>query len=64
VLVFVATFVGAVTLHTVWDSIGTVIVYVLLAVASVGWLLLEIRRYRAFGQDTAAALSAPAIHRP
>jgi RsiW-degrading membrane proteinase PrsW (M82 family) len=47
-LVFVATFAGAVALHTAWDSLGGVLVYVLLAVLSLGWLMLALRRYRAF----------------
>jgi RsiW-degrading membrane proteinase PrsW (M82 family) len=60
-LVFAATFVGAVALHTLWDSIGTAVAYLVLAVVSMGWLLLEMRRYRVFVGASRAAVpvSAP-----
>jgi RsiW-degrading membrane proteinase PrsW (M82 family) len=45
-LAFVATFVGAVTLHTLWDSIGSMLGYVGLGIISIGWLMLAIRHYR------------------
>ncbi len=46
-LAFVATFVGVVVLHAAWDSWGTTLAYVVLAVISLGWLMLTLRRYRA-----------------
>jgi RsiW-degrading membrane proteinase PrsW (M82 family) len=50
VLAFIATFVGAVILHTCWDTFGGVIPFIILAVISLGWLFLELRRYRAFDE--------------
>jgi RsiW-degrading membrane proteinase PrsW (M82 family) len=54
-LIFLATFAGAVTLHTLWDSLGFTLAYVVLGVASVGWLLMDIRRYRTFQPAVAAS---------
>jgi RsiW-degrading membrane proteinase PrsW (M82 family) len=54
-LILLATFAGAVTLHTLWDSLGFTLAYVLLGVASVGWLLVDIRRYRTFQPAVAAS---------
>ncbi|MEU4564608.1 PrsW family glutamic-type intramembrane protease [Actinoplanes sp. NPDC023936] len=45
---FLLTFAGAVALHTAWDTFGTVWAYAVLAVLSLGWLVLRLRRYRAF----------------
>jgi RsiW-degrading membrane proteinase PrsW (M82 family) len=47
-LAFLGTFVGAVALHTAWDTFGTVVAYAILALLSLGWLVLRLRRYRAF----------------
>jgi RsiW-degrading membrane proteinase PrsW (M82 family) len=55
-LAFAATFAGAVALHTAWDSFGGVVAYVILAVLSLGWLMLELRRYRTFGEHPARAV--------
>ncbi|SEQ74460.1 PrsW family intramembrane metalloprotease [Microlunatus flavus] len=46
VLRFVGTFVGAVLLHTAWDGSNNLIVHVLVAVVSVGGLLVVIHRTR------------------
>lgn len=46
--VLLGTFAGAVTLHALWDSLGSTIAYIVLGVLSVGWLLVELRRYRTF----------------
>jgi hypothetical protein len=51
-LAFLGTFLAAVVLHTLWDSFGGLITYVVLAVVSLGWLFLALRRYRAFGEHT------------
>jgi RsiW-degrading membrane proteinase PrsW (M82 family) len=48
-LAFAATFAGAVALHTAWDSFGGIIAFTILAVLSLGWLMVELRRYRTFG---------------
>jgi RsiW-degrading membrane proteinase PrsW (M82 family) len=45
---FVATFIGVVVLHTCWDTFPGLIPFVILAVISLGWLFLALRRYRAF----------------
>ncbi|MEV4347842.1 PrsW family intramembrane metalloprotease [Actinoplanes sp. NPDC049596] len=47
-LQFVATFIGAVALHTAWDTFGGTWAYVILGVLSLGWLTLMLRHYRAF----------------
>ncbi|GAA2712785.1 PrsW family intramembrane metalloprotease [Actinoplanes palleronii] len=47
-LVFAGTFVGAVTLHALWDSIGSGVAYVVLSVVSLTWLMIVLRRYRTF----------------
>lgn len=49
-LTFVGTFLGAVALHAAWDSFGGVLAYVVLAVLSLGWLMVQLRRYRTFGE--------------
>jgi RsiW-degrading membrane proteinase PrsW (M82 family) len=53
-LIFAATFAGAVALHAAWDSFGGVIAFVVLAMLSLGWLMLAMRRYRAFDAHPAA----------
>jgi len=47
-LEFGATFIGAVALHTAWDTFGSIWAYLVLAVISLGWLTLMLRHYRAF----------------
>jgi RsiW-degrading membrane proteinase PrsW (M82 family) len=55
-LEFLATFAGAVVLHTCWDTFPGLIVFLVLAIVSLGWLFLALRRYRTFG-DHAERLS-------
>ena len=51
VLIFIGTFIGAVVLHTCWDTFGGgVIPFIILAIISLGWLLLALRHYRAFDE--------------
>jgi RsiW-degrading membrane proteinase PrsW (M82 family) len=50
VLTFIATFVGAVVLHTSWDTFGGIVPFIILGVISLGWLFLALRRYRAFDE--------------
>ena len=47
---FLATFVGAVVLHTCWDTFNSLPAYLVLAVVSLGWLFFELRRYRTFSE--------------
>jgi RsiW-degrading membrane proteinase PrsW (M82 family) len=49
-LIFVATFIGAVILHTCWDTFSGIIPFIILAIISLGWLFIELRRYRAFDE--------------
>lgn len=51
-LTFIGTFIGAVILHTCWDTFSGIIPFVILAVISLGWLFIELRRYRAFDELT------------
>ncbi len=53
---FVVTFAGAVALHAAWDSFGTTPAYLVLAVISLGWLALTMRRYRTFTAEPAGPL--------
>jgi RsiW-degrading membrane proteinase PrsW (M82 family) len=50
VLTFVGTFIGAVILHTCWDTFGGIIPFVILGIISLGWLFLALRRYRTFDE--------------
>ena len=52
VLAFVATFAGAVALHTAWDTFGGVVPFIILAIISLGWLFFALHRYRAFAEHT------------
>ncbi|MEJ3746818.1 PrsW family intramembrane metalloprotease [Actinomycetes bacterium KLBMP 9797] len=45
-LMFVITFAGAVALHALWDSFGSLLGYAVLGLISVGWLMLMMRHYR------------------
>jgi RsiW-degrading membrane proteinase PrsW (M82 family) len=55
VLEFIGTFIGAVVLHTLWDTFSGVIPFIILAVVSLGWLFWALHRYRAFGDHRLAA---------
>ncbi|WP_199511280.1 PrsW family intramembrane metalloprotease [Nucisporomicrobium flavum] len=52
VLAFLATFAGAVAMHTAWDTFGGVIPFIILAILSLGWLFIALHRYRAFAEHT------------
>jgi protease PrsW len=47
---FLATFVGAVVLHTCWDTFNNLWAYIILAAISLGWLFFELGRYRTFSE--------------
>lgn len=49
-LAFIATFIGAVALHAAWDTFDGIVPFIILAIISLGWLFLELRRYRAFDE--------------
>ncbi|WP_306209972.1 PrsW family intramembrane metalloprotease [Actinoplanes sp. RD1] len=51
-LAFVGTFIGAVALHTAWDTFGGTIPFIILAIISLGWLFVALHRYRAFAEHT------------
>ncbi|MEV6846693.1 PrsW family intramembrane metalloprotease [Actinoplanes sp. NPDC051411] len=55
-LELLATFAGAVVLHTAWDTFAGLAAFIILGVLSLGWLFLALRRYRTFG-DHALRLS-------
>jgi RsiW-degrading membrane proteinase PrsW (M82 family) len=55
-LAFIATFIGAVILHTCWDTFGGVIPFIILAVISLGWLFLALHRYKAFADQSTRGL--------
>jgi RsiW-degrading membrane proteinase PrsW (M82 family) len=57
-LEFLATFAGAVLLHTAWDTFSGLIPYLILAAISLGWLFLALRRYRLFGDRRAGLIPA------
>ncbi|MFF5085318.1 PrsW family intramembrane metalloprotease [Actinoplanes sp. NPDC000266] len=60
VLEFIGTFIGAVILHTCWDTFGGTLTYIILAVISLSWLFLALWRYRVFAEHrTAPLLPAP-----
>ena len=52
-LAFLGTFAGAVVLHTCWDTFPGLVAFLVLAVLSLGWLFLALRRYRTFGDSAA-----------
>jgi RsiW-degrading membrane proteinase PrsW (M82 family) len=54
-LEFIGTFIGAVILHTLWDTFSGPITFVVLAVVSLGWLFWALHRYRAFGEHIVTA---------
>ena len=45
-LVFVLTFLAVAILHAAWDTFNTPVAYVLIGIVSLGWVLLELHRYR------------------
>ncbi|WP_433295879.1 PrsW family intramembrane metalloprotease [Actinoplanes sp. CA-030573] len=49
-LIFIGTFAGAVALHAAWDTFNNLWAYVILGVISIGWLFLELSRYRTFAE--------------
>jgi RsiW-degrading membrane proteinase PrsW (M82 family) len=49
---FLATFAGAVVLHTCWDTFPGLPAFLILAVLSLGWLFLALRRYRTFAEHS------------
>lgn len=49
-LAFLATFAGVVVLHTCWDTFPGLVAFLILAVLSLGWLFLALRRYRTFSE--------------
>jgi RsiW-degrading membrane proteinase PrsW (M82 family) len=51
-LEFIGTFVGAVVLHTLWDTFPGGIAFVAVALTSLGWLFWALHRYKAFGERT------------
>jgi RsiW-degrading membrane proteinase PrsW (M82 family) len=48
VWIFVATLLGVIVLHALWDSIGALLGYLVVGLVSVGWLLVQMHRYRTF----------------
>lgn len=51
-LTFLGTFLGAVVLHTCWDTFNNLWAYLVLAAVSLGWLFVELARYRTFAEHT------------
>lgn len=49
-LIFLGTFAGAVVLHTLWDTFDNLWVYLGLGIVSLGWLFIELARYRTFAE--------------
>lgn len=49
---FLLTFAGAVALHTCWDTFTSPWAYVVLGLLSLGWLFVELARYRTFSEHT------------
>jgi RsiW-degrading membrane proteinase PrsW (M82 family) len=49
---FVLTFAGAVVLHTCWDTFTGLWAYIILGILSLGWLFVELARYRAFSEHS------------
>lgn len=48
VLEFIGTFLGAVILHTLWDTFTGLFAFSILAIISLGWLFWALHRYKAF----------------
>jgi RsiW-degrading membrane proteinase PrsW (M82 family) len=51
-LIFLGTFAGAVALHTLWDTFDNLWVYLGLGIVSLGWLFIELARYRTFAEHS------------
>ena len=49
-LEFIGTFIGAVVLHTLWDTFSGLVTFLVLAVISLGWLFWALHRYKAFAE--------------
>lgn len=49
VLEFIGTFLGAVVLHTLWDTFTGIPTFIVLGIISLGWLFWALHRYKAFG---------------
>jgi len=43
-----------VALHTLWDTLSNVVVFVVLAIVSLGWLFWTLHRYNTFAERNAA----------
>jgi protease PrsW len=54
-LEFIGTFLGAVILHTLWDTFTGVVPFIILAIISLGWLFWALHRYNAFGEHVLPA---------
>lgn len=54
-LEFLGTFLGAVILHTLWDTFSGMITFAILAVVSLGWLFWALHRYRTFADHRSPA---------
>jgi RsiW-degrading membrane proteinase PrsW (M82 family) len=61
-LEFALTFLGAVILHTLWDTFSGMVTFAILAVISLGWLFWALHRYRAFGDRLFGPPLSPAVH--
>jgi RsiW-degrading membrane proteinase PrsW (M82 family) len=61
VLIFLATFAGAVALHTAWDTFGGLIPFLILAVLSLGWLFVALHRYRTFNEHSVGGRVAAGV---
>jgi protease PrsW len=59
VLEFIGTFLGAVILHTLWDTFTGIPTFIVLGIISLGWLFWALHRYKAFGDRT---LSLEPLH--
>jgi RsiW-degrading membrane proteinase PrsW (M82 family) len=59
VLEFIATFVGAVILHTLWDTFTGIPTFIVLGIVSIGWLFWALHRYKAFGDRTLGGIAEP-----
>jgi len=60
VLEFIGTFLGAVILHTLWDTFSGLLVFIVLAIISLGWLFWALHRYKAFAERSLLRQPVPA----
>jgi protease PrsW len=49
-LEFIGTFIGAVLLHTLWDTFSGLVAFLILGLISLGWLFWALHRYKAFAE--------------